>query len=157
MHCAQGMLAQALACIGSSAAVFLSYTLLFVVRTRPWWAPQYFIPILGMMLGNAISGVSVGLSAMLEEFTVGASDATLNDHALQTACCPGCTTAEFSLRLFISLSALLEYKLCEQLLCFLTLKYHILLLCCYVVSCVTKEMLTCRQCQIEQLLAVGAS
>ena len=33
---------------------------------------QYFIPILGMLLGNGISGVSVGLTALLEEFTVGA-------------------------------------------------------------------------------------
>ena len=35
-------------------------------------AVQYFIPILGMLLGNGISGVSVGLTALLEEFTVGA-------------------------------------------------------------------------------------
>lgn len=73
----QGMLAQALACIGSSAAIFLSYTLLVVVRTQPWWMPQYFIPILGMMLGNAISGVSVGLSALLEELTVGERHSTV--------------------------------------------------------------------------------
>lgn len=67
----QGMLLQTLSCLGSSAGVFLCYTLLFVVRTQPWWAPQYFIPILGMMLGNSISGVSVGLSALLEDFSVG--------------------------------------------------------------------------------------
>lgn len=68
---AQGMLLNAVTCVGSSAGVFLCYTLLFVVRTQPWWAPQYFIPILGMMLGNSISGVSVGLSALLEDFSVG--------------------------------------------------------------------------------------
>ncbi|CAL8471622.1 g11164 [Coccomyxa elongata] len=67
----KGMLLQTLSCLGSSAGVFLCYTLLFVVRTQPWWAPQYFIPILGMMLGNSISGVSVGLSALLEDFSVG--------------------------------------------------------------------------------------
>ncbi len=67
----QGMLLQTLTCLGSSAGVFLCYTLLFVVRTQPWWAPQYFIPILGMMLGNSISGVSVGFSALLEDFSVG--------------------------------------------------------------------------------------
>jgi len=33
---------------------------------------QYFIPILGMLLGNAISGVSVGLSTLLEELASGA-------------------------------------------------------------------------------------
>ncbi len=32
---------------------------------------QYFIPILGMLLGNAISGVSVGLSTLLEELATG--------------------------------------------------------------------------------------
>jgi len=41
------MLAQVLTCIGASAAVFLTYTLLVVVRTEPWYSPQYFIPILG--------------------------------------------------------------------------------------------------------------
>ncbi|CAK0785180.1 hypothetical protein CVIRNUC_008386 [Coccomyxa viridis] len=66
-----GMLVQILTCIGASAAVFLTYTLLVVVQTEPWYSPQYFIPILGMMLGNAISGVSVGLTALLEEFAVG--------------------------------------------------------------------------------------
>lgn len=41
------------------------------VRTRPWWEPQYFIPMLGMVLGNCISSISVGLSALLEDFTTG--------------------------------------------------------------------------------------
>ena len=45
----QGMLAQILTCIGASAAVFLTYTLLVVVQTEPWYSPQYFIPILGEM------------------------------------------------------------------------------------------------------------
>ena len=58
-------------CIGASAAVFLCYTLLLVVRTEPWWQPQYFIPILGMLLGNAVSGASIGLTTLLEEFATG--------------------------------------------------------------------------------------
>ena len=41
------MLAQILTCIGASAAIFLTYTLLVVVQTEPWYSPQYFIPILG--------------------------------------------------------------------------------------------------------------
>ena len=36
----QGMLLQALLSLGSSAAVFLMYTLTLVVRTSPWWQPQ---------------------------------------------------------------------------------------------------------------------
>jgi len=41
------------------------------VRTKPWWEAQYFIPMLGMLLGNCISGISVGLSALLEDYTTG--------------------------------------------------------------------------------------
>ena len=48
------MLAQILMCIGASAAVFLTYTLLVVVRTEPWYSPQYFIPILGALLWATI-------------------------------------------------------------------------------------------------------
>lgn len=58
-------------CIGAAAALFLCYTLLLVVRTEPWWEAQYFIPILGMLLGNAVSGASVGLTTLLEEFASG--------------------------------------------------------------------------------------
>lgn len=42
------------------------------VRTKPWWEPQYFITILGMVLGNCINSISVGLSALLEDLTTGA-------------------------------------------------------------------------------------
>ena len=72
MH-GQGMLTHITACLGASAGAFLMYTLTLVVRTQPWWLPQYFIPVLGMLLGNAISGVSVGLTTLLEEFSTGAS------------------------------------------------------------------------------------
>ena len=40
MCAAQGMLLYTLASIGSASALFLSYSLLVVVRTRPWWQPQ---------------------------------------------------------------------------------------------------------------------
>ena len=36
-----------------------------------WWDAQYLIPMLGMMLGNACSGVAVGLSAVLDELSTG--------------------------------------------------------------------------------------
>ena len=40
----QGMLAQVVACVGSSAAVFLAYTLVLVVRTEPWWQARQYPP-----------------------------------------------------------------------------------------------------------------
>jgi putative ABC transport system permease protein len=38
-----------------------------VVQVRPWYLPQYAIPLLGMILGNALNGVSLGLDRLTEE------------------------------------------------------------------------------------------
>jgi putative ABC transport system permease protein len=35
--------------------------LLVIVRVEPWYQPQYLIPLLGMMLGNTMTGVTVAL------------------------------------------------------------------------------------------------
>ena len=36
-----------------------------IIQVRPWWNPQYAVPILGMVLGNTLTGVSLAL----ERFT----------------------------------------------------------------------------------------
>jgi putative ABC transport system permease protein len=36
-----------------------------ILQPTPLWDPQYVIPIIGMILGNAINGVSLSLNAML--------------------------------------------------------------------------------------------
>ncbi len=38
-----------------------------IVRVRPWWDPQYAIPLLGMILGNTLNGISLGLDRLGEE------------------------------------------------------------------------------------------
>lgn len=37
------------------------YALIVIVGTEPWYTPQYAIPLLGMMLGNTMTGVSLAL------------------------------------------------------------------------------------------------
>ena len=37
-----------------------------VVEVQPWWKPQYLIPLLGMVLGNSLTGVSLCLESLLE-------------------------------------------------------------------------------------------
>ena len=45
------------------------YALLLVFRgIEPWYQPQYVIPILGMILGNTLNGISIGLDSILESF-----------------------------------------------------------------------------------------
>ncbi len=65
--------------IGSSAMFVSSFSitlfsLLVVVQPAPWYQPQYAIPLLGMMLGNTMTGITVGMerltSTLLRETAV---------------------------------------------------------------------------------------
>lgn len=48
------------------AAVLVTlFALSTPLKPDPWWEPRYVIPILGMMLGNVMVGVSLGLSTFL--------------------------------------------------------------------------------------------
>jgi putative ABC transport system permease protein len=38
-----------------------------VVRAEPWYRPQYAIPLLGMILGNTLNGISLGLDRLGSE------------------------------------------------------------------------------------------
>ncbi len=35
--------------------------LLVIVRVEPWYTPQYLIPLLGMLLGNTMSGIAISM------------------------------------------------------------------------------------------------
>ncbi|GLC47854.1 hypothetical protein PLESTB_000032700 [Pleodorina starrii] len=66
-HTFQGVLANTVLAMAASSALLLSYLVLLVLGLRPVWEAQYIIPLLGMLLGNATSAVSVGLSTVLED------------------------------------------------------------------------------------------
>jgi len=40
--------------------------LLVMVKAEPWYTPQYAIPLLGMVLGNAMNGVALGLDRLTQ-------------------------------------------------------------------------------------------
>lgn len=40
------------------------YALFVIVGTEPWYTPQYAIPLLGMMLGNTMTGVALALDKL---------------------------------------------------------------------------------------------
>jgi putative ABC transport system permease protein len=42
-----------------------------IVRVEPWYLPQYAIPFLGMILGNALTGISLGLDRFAETLVRG--------------------------------------------------------------------------------------
>ena len=41
-------------------------TLIVIIGPDPWYQPQYAIPLLGMMLGNTMTGVSLGLDRLTD-------------------------------------------------------------------------------------------
>ena len=50
-----------------SSWLMASLALFMIVRVRPWYTPQYAIPLLGMILGNTLNGVSLGLDRLGSE------------------------------------------------------------------------------------------
>lgn len=58
---------------GNFVAIFVSAALTAIlgaavfIGVEPWWAPQYFIPLLGMILGNSLTGVTLGLDSTLTQ------------------------------------------------------------------------------------------
>lgn len=45
-------------------------TLLIIIRVEPWYTPQYAIPLLGMLLGNTMTGISLALDRMTDQLHV---------------------------------------------------------------------------------------
>ncbi len=37
-----------------------------IIQVRPWYTPQYAIPLLGMLLGNTMTGIAVGLDRLTQ-------------------------------------------------------------------------------------------
>jgi len=55
-----GILAMAVA--GGGTALLASA---LVIRVEPWWTPRYLVPLVGMILGNALTGISLGVDRAL--------------------------------------------------------------------------------------------
>lgn len=45
------------------------YFLLIVMGIKPWFNPRYFIPIAGMLIGNSMTGISLGINTLIEGMT----------------------------------------------------------------------------------------
>jgi len=51
--------------IVATSFVITGFALVGVLDVEPWWDPQYLIPLLGMLLGNSLTGISLGLDRFL--------------------------------------------------------------------------------------------
>ncbi|MFK8113305.1 MAG: iron export ABC transporter permease subunit FetB [Rubripirellula sp.] len=53
--------------VWASTWTVTAVTVLLIVRPQPWYSPQVVIPLLGMVLGNSLTGISLGLDRFLSE------------------------------------------------------------------------------------------
>lgn len=61
----RGVLGASMGVMLLTSMVITFYGVVAVIRVDPWYAPQYAIPILGMVLGNTLTGISLGLETLL--------------------------------------------------------------------------------------------
>ncbi len=47
--------------------IVLFFFLLFVIHPTPLFSPRYWIPLAGMIIGNAMTGISIGVKTLLTE------------------------------------------------------------------------------------------
>lgn len=57
------------AAITVAATVVTLFALTTAVRPDPWYDPRYAIPLLGMILGNVMTGIAVGLNTLINACT----------------------------------------------------------------------------------------
>jgi putative ABC transport system permease protein len=70
----------------------LLYLIFIVIGGKPWYNPQYFIPIAGMIIGNSMTGVSLAVKNLLEAMTT-------RKHVVEEALILGATPREASARI----------------------------------------------------------
>lgn len=73
----RGILGTSLLAVALGAGASMAVALLVVLRVEPWWTPQYLIPMLGMVLGNSLTGVSLGLDRALAGLDTGRASVEL--------------------------------------------------------------------------------
>ena len=49
---------------GVSTFVITTLVLVLIIGNKPWYKPQYAIPLLGMMLGNCMTGIALGMNLL---------------------------------------------------------------------------------------------
>jgi putative ABC transport system permease protein len=69
-----GIWVSSIVSVWASAWLMAAIALFAVVPVKPWYSPQFAIPFLGMILGNTLNGISLGLDRL------GGELATRRDH-----------------------------------------------------------------------------
>src|SRR5437762_10133873 len=62
----KGVYLNSILSVWASSWIITAFALGGVLGVQPWYRPQYVIPLVGMILGNTLSGISLGLNRLGE-------------------------------------------------------------------------------------------
>lgn len=62
----RGIFVDSILCVFAASYVVTGAALLGIIEVDPWYRAQYAIPLLGMVLGNLLNGVSLALNRFME-------------------------------------------------------------------------------------------
>ncbi|NCR42600.1 MAG: iron export ABC transporter permease subunit FetB [Microcystis aeruginosa W13-11] len=65
-HRFAGIYWNSLLSVTASSALITGLAIRGIILVQPWYAPQYLIPLLGMILGNTLNGISLSLDRFME-------------------------------------------------------------------------------------------
>lgn len=68
-----------------------SFFIVFILKVTPWFNPQYFIPICGMILGNSMTGISLGANKLCNDME---DKKTMIENSLMLGATPAHATKE---------------------------------------------------------------
>ena len=64
----KGLFADTLLAVSLSGVLVTGIAILIILRVQPWYTPQFIIPILGLILGNSLTAISLTSNQLIEAF-----------------------------------------------------------------------------------------
>ena len=64
----KGLFADTLIAVSASAIFVTIIAISLILRVQPWYTPQFIIPILGLILGNSLTAISLTSNQLIEAF-----------------------------------------------------------------------------------------
>ena len=64
----KGLLVDTLLAVSASAVLVTAIAITVILNVQPWYTPQFIIPILGLILGNSLTAISLTSNQLIESF-----------------------------------------------------------------------------------------
>lgn len=64
----RGLFIDTLIAVSTSAILVTIIAIVLILRVQPWYTPQFVIPILGLILGNSLTAISLTSSQLIDTF-----------------------------------------------------------------------------------------